>query len=233
MGLVVWLFIPVALGGMMRLIFGGGSPDITAHVFVVDQDRTFVVELLLHAAGRAGSILKLEDVTLEDGTRRIGEGEATALLIIPKGFQDAVLNETPSELELVTNPAQRILPGIVEEALKMFALGAFYVQRLFGEPLRQIAAQAQSGSRGPTDAAVSAVSVQINQRINEPVDVAPAARDESRDEDGAPPTGAGGELRLRQSVPARAPVHVAALCRADGLPATSGSSTTAARCVAR
>jgi ABC-type multidrug transport system permease subunit len=48
----------------------------------------------------------------------------------------------------------------------MLSLAAFYVQRLFGEPLRQIASQAQTNNRGPTDAAVSAVSVQINQRIN-------------------------------------------------------------------
>src|SRR5262245_13723711 len=165
MGLIVWLIVPVALGGMMRLIFGTGSPDISAHVFVVDQDQTLASQLLLGAGGRAGSILKIENVTLEDGTRRIGEGEATALLIIPKGFQDAVLNETPSELTLVTNPAQRVLPGIIEEGLKMLSISAFYAQRLFGEPLRQIAEQAQSGNRAPPDAIVSAISVQINQRI--------------------------------------------------------------------
>jgi len=166
MGLIVWLIVPLALGGMMRLIFGGGSPDITAHVFVVDQDKSVVSQFLMSAAGRAGSILKLEDVSLDDGTRRIGNGEATALVIIPKGFQDAVLNETPAEITLVTNPSQRLLPSIVEEGLRMLSLAAFYVQRLFGEPLRQIAATAQSGNRGPTDAMVSGISIQINQRIN-------------------------------------------------------------------
>ena len=60
MALIVWLIIPVALGGMMRLIFGSGTPDITAHVFVVDQDKSLVSRLLLTAGGQAASFSRLK-----------------------------------------------------------------------------------------------------------------------------------------------------------------------------
>ena len=45
-------------------------------------------------------------------------GDASALVVLPAGLQDAVLGQGTVEIRLVTNPAQRILPGMIEEALE-------------------------------------------------------------------------------------------------------------------
>lgn len=164
--LVVWIGIPMAITGLMGLVAGGGDQTVPkAHVLVVDQDDSTLSNLLAGAGGGPlGNYLDIERVALDEGRRRIDAGDATALLILPAGFQTAVVEERPAELTLVTNPAQRILPGIVEEGLEIVVEGVFYFQRLFGEPLRRIAAGA-SGPGFPTNDDVAAISTDINQRI--------------------------------------------------------------------
>src|SRR5436190_1568268 len=67
-------------------------------------------------------------------------------------------------LALVTNPAQRILPGIIVEALKMMVEATFYAQRLIGPQVRS-AIGTTSGTTGPSDDTVAAVSRAFNQRL--------------------------------------------------------------------
>jgi ABC-type multidrug transport system permease subunit len=160
--LVIWIGIPLLLGGLMNSITGDGGPTPRAHVLVVDEDDSTLSRLLLAAAGGGtGNPIDLESVTLDDGRRRIDAGDATALLVLPRGFQDAVINDTPAQLQLVSNPAERILPAIVETGLEIAVEGVFYLQRLFGPVLRQIAASPGA----PSNAGVAAVSVQINEQI--------------------------------------------------------------------
>ena len=162
--LVLWIGLPVVIGILLGLISGDGGPASKAHLLVVDHDNTFASRLAIGAGrqGQLGRFLEIDEVTPEDGQRRIQAGDASALLIIPKGFQDGVLNEQPTELTLITNPAQRIFPQILEEGLRMLAEAAFYMQRLFGGPLR--AALAGGDSR-PSDDAVATTSRSINQVI--------------------------------------------------------------------
>ena len=164
--LVMWLGLPVVIGTLMALIGGSSGGPPKARVLLVDLDQTFVSRLVGMAGGSSqlAEFLEMETVTEQEGRRRIDAGEANALLILPKGFQEGVLREQPTQLSLIKNPSQRILPGIVEEGLRMLVEAAFYAQRLFGEPIRQIA-DGVSGSAGPTDAQVAVVSQSINQRI--------------------------------------------------------------------
>ncbi len=167
--MLIWLGIPLAIGGLMNLVIGSaGNAPPRAKVLVVDQDDTFVSRLLAGSSGAQafGGFLDLERVTLEDGRRRIDAGDATALLIVPAGFQTAVVQDTPAELQLVTNPAQSILPGIVEEGLGMLVEAVFYAQRLFGSEIRRIAGST-AGASGPADADVAALSVAINARLRQ------------------------------------------------------------------
>jgi ABC-2 type transport system permease protein len=168
--LVIWIGIPLAIGGLMNLVVGGiGSAPPRARVLVADQDGTVISRLLAGASGAPslGDVIDLEPVTLEDGRRRIEAGGATALLVIPAGFQVALLDDTPAELLLVTNPAQRILPGIVEEALGMLVEGVFYAQRIFGSEIRQVSAGMSAAGGAPADADVAAVSVGISARLRQ------------------------------------------------------------------
>ena len=147
---LMWLGIPLVIGSLMILATGGSEgPTIQAHVLVADEDDTFLSRLLLGAMGqgRAGDIIQAERVDQHAGRQRLDRGEATALLVIPKGFSEALLKEEPTRLLLVVNPAQRILPGIVEELLRMVADGAFYVHRLVGPELRAMATGPTGGRK--------------------------------------------------------------------------------------
>jgi ABC-type Na+ efflux pump permease subunit len=165
--ILIWVGIPLAIGGLMNLVIGSaGSTPPRAKVLVVDRDDTVLSRLLSGSGGvaRFGEFLDLERVTIEDGRKRIDAGDASALLVIPAGFQTAVIEDTPAELQLVTNPAQRILPGIVEEGLAMLVEAVFYAQRLFGPEIRKMAA---TGASGPADADVAALSVAINGKLRQ------------------------------------------------------------------
>ena len=165
MALAVWAGIPLLVGTLITLMGGAGAPALRPHVLVVDLDDSFLSNLVSNAGGE---LLQTEKVDLDEGRARMNEGDATALLVIPEGFQDGVLYERPTRLELITNPAERILPRVVEEALDIMLEAAFYLQRLMGEPLQEIA----DSESFPTNAQVGNISVQINERLSAIQDVA-------------------------------------------------------------
>lgn len=162
--LLFWLGIPLLIGGLMTLLFGGREgPKPQAHVLVADLDGSFLSGLLVGALTQeaAGGFVRAEAVEEAEGRERIGEGDGTAFLVIPEGFGQAVLDDTPTSLELVKNPSQQILPGIVEEGLTIVVDGAFYAQRLLGDQLRPMFDEVDLDA-SPTDLFVSDVSVRIN-----------------------------------------------------------------------
>jgi len=135
-----------------------------AVVLLVDQDQSFISELIASGAtgGRLGGLFDVQRVTLAVGERRIADGDASALIVLPKGFGNAVLTETATEIRLVTNPAQRILPGIVQEGLEVLVEGAFYAQRMFGDQLRALAS---TGPAGLPNAQVAQSATAVNERL--------------------------------------------------------------------
>ncbi len=165
---LLWLGIPLVIGSLMILATGGSAgPKPQAHVLVADEDDGFLSRMLLGAMGqgRAGDIIRAERVDETTGRQRLDRGEATALLVIPKGFSEAVLKEEPTRLVLVVNPAQRILPGIVKEFLRILADGAFYVHRLLGPELRAMAKGPPGGGKTFPDVEILRTAVSINQTM--------------------------------------------------------------------
>ena len=159
-----WIGLPLLLGGLLSFINDDNAAPPRATVLVVDEDETFSSGLLLTALERAPT-LELQTVSLEEGRRRIDDGDATALLVVPQGFEQAVFDASPAlaaELKLVTNPAQQILPNIVEETLEIVVEGVFYAQQIFGPALRRIA---DAGSGPPSDVDVAAMAVEINREV--------------------------------------------------------------------
>jgi ABC-type multidrug transport system permease subunit len=156
-----WIALPLLLGGLLGFVAGSndGAPP-RATVLVADEDGTFVSGLLSTALAQAP--MDLQPVELDEGRRRIDDGDATALLVVPAGFQQAVLDGVSTrELTLVTNPAQQILPGIVEESLEIAVEGVFYAQQIFGSTLQRIGAAAGP----PSDADVAAAAVEVNRQL--------------------------------------------------------------------
>ena len=168
----IWIGLPLLLGGLLSFINSDDAAPPRATVLVVDEDDTFSSGLLLTALERAPT-LELQTVSIDEGRRRIDDGDATALLVVPKGFEQAVFDASSAsagssvsaraaaELTLVTNPAQQILPGIVEETLEIVVEGVFYAQQIFGQALRRISDTAGPGP--PSNEDVAAIAVEINR----------------------------------------------------------------------
>jgi len=164
--LVIWMGIPFVVLALLQLAFGGGDIQPRAQLLVVNEDDSFLGGLLVGALGQGplADMIAVEEVERAAGLARIGRGDASALLIVPAGFGSAVLNATPCELQLLTNPAQRILPGILEETLGLGVDAVFYLQELFGDPLRAIAA-GPDGELSFQNLTISAIAVEINETI--------------------------------------------------------------------
>src|SRR6185503_11092919 len=105
---LLWLGIPLVIGGMLRLAFGGsGGSTPRASILVVDEDDSVLSHLLLQGLSGGGADnlpFEAEEVSAAEGRARIDDGDASALLILPAGFGEALLKEEPCTLHLVKNP---------------------------------------------------------------------------------------------------------------------------------
>ena len=165
-GLAIWLGIPLFVGLLMVVIFGGGNATPKASVLLADEDQSLVGRFLAGAAsGEGANYLDLTKVSAEEGRARLDRGEGSALVVLPKGLTDAIFNDTPASITLVTNPAQRVMPEVVRTGLEMFVEAVFYLQQILGEPLRAFrkTPQDDKGFRG--DSVVGAFSGNLNRRL--------------------------------------------------------------------
>jgi ABC-type multidrug transport system permease subunit len=160
LALATSLGIPLVLVVIITLVFSGGQATPQGRLLMADEDGTPLSQALTAAFSREplAKMIVIETTNQENGRRRMDRGDASALLIVPKGFQDAFFQSRPIQLRLVTNPAQQILPNIIQETLSMVVDGGFYFQRLGGLPLRALA----SGLR-PSDDMVAQVSVAFSR----------------------------------------------------------------------
>ena len=155
--LVLWIGIPAFVSLLLVLVFGRSDIVPRGTLLVADEDGSLVSSLFTGAfsQGPLGEMLSVEKVSLPEGEKRIGRGQGSALLHIPKGFGDAVLAGTPTRLKLVTNPSQTILPDVVKETVAILAEGAFYVQTLAGDRLRELTRGEPPSELQVTQAAVA------------------------------------------------------------------------------
>ena len=168
-GLLIWMGLPLAIGGLITLISAGGGGSPRGRLLVADEDGSLLSGLIGGAAAQ-GPIATLFDVTpvdRDEGRRIMDAGGASALVVLPAGLQEAVLGEGTAEIRLVTNPAQRILPGMIEEALEIAVELAFYGERLLGEPARRILDGPPDGGSFFSDDAVAELGTAINTRLRE------------------------------------------------------------------
>ena len=137
----------------------------TAVLLVADADDSLVSRAVPGAldAGLA-DLLEVRTVDEADGRAQLGAGEASGLLLVPSGFGDAVLRDEPVTLELLTNPAQQILPRIIEEGLDVLLDGVFYVRAVAGEEMDTVVGWVDAGAEVEA-ADVASLAVAIRERL--------------------------------------------------------------------
>ncbi len=177
MAFLLWLSIPFLIGGLITSMVDGGNGAMPTGVLLIhDQDDTVLSGLVAgaYSQGNLGELISVEQVSLEEGSERIENGEASGFLIVPQGFMAAFLDEEPVTLTLKTNPAQTILPGIIEDVTEVLLDLGFYAQALFGPEIQTIMDGNQDGL--PNDVFAADMAVQIQGKIEalEPLVFPPA-----------------------------------------------------------
>ncbi len=164
--ILIWLGIPFMIGGLITAMMDrGDDAGPMGTLLIADLDDSLVSGFIAGAFSQdeMADILGVQPVTLEEGSELIEAGGASGFLIIPEGFQDAFLNDTPVTLTLKTNPAQTILPGIIEDVTGVLLDAGFYLQAVFGSEIAQI--KGFDSLDQSTDLFVSDIAVQIQHKM--------------------------------------------------------------------
>ncbi len=167
LAVLLWLGIPFLIGGLITsMVDGGDGASPTGILLIHDQDESLLSGVIAgaYSQGQLGELISVEQVTFEEGTERIDSGDASGFLIIPEGFTAAFLEDKPLMLTLKINPAQTILPGIIEDVTEILLDLGFYAQALFGPEIEQI--QNSDSTTVPNDVFVADVAVQIQGKID-------------------------------------------------------------------
>ena len=159
--------MPVLVALLMRLAFGGSGATPTATLLIADHDQSFLSGFLVRAfdQGPLADLVDPRTVTEEEGRARMEKGGASGLLVIPEDFGARVLRREPVTLTLVTNPSQRILPGILRGALEFLGDAISGLQRILGPNLDRITAGPPAGETTLADSTVASFSVTVNRLV--------------------------------------------------------------------
>ncbi|OFW12174.1 MAG: hypothetical protein A3H96_01495 [Acidobacteria bacterium RIFCSPLOWO2_02_FULL_67_36] len=173
--ILILLAIPLTLAGIEYAAFGptvasGRLPPIK--VLVLDEDRSFLAGAVPQLF-TSGGPLKDTFETLAVPDRAAAQAlfqknDAAALVIVPAGFQQALLDGRRAELQFAPNPLQTFSPQIAESVLSMVTLigNGLYQQAL--TPLQRINALKNSG-RQPTADEIAEISrgfFEAGRRVN-------------------------------------------------------------------
>ncbi len=163
-GLILLLMaIPLTLAGIEYAAFApaaasGKLPPIK--VLVLDEDRTFASSAVprLIGSGPLADYIELDTTAdIPSARRSLQRGQASALIVVPTGFQQALLDRKTAEIRFVPNPAQTISPEIVRSMLEMLTAIVNGLLAQAQAPLDAINAIA-AARRAPTEDEVAEIS---------------------------------------------------------------------------
>ncbi|GAA4826004.1 hypothetical protein GCM10011365_06690 [Marinicella pacifica] len=166
-GLFSWLTIPIIIVFLMSFITGGGSQDESrGTLLVTDLDDSFVSNLLVNSLsqGELSGWIGIKKADTKEAQDIMQAGDASAWLTIQADFADDFLNQQPTQLSLVKNPAQTVIPDLIESALLLFTDAGGYIQQLFSDELATIAAI--NSNNDLSDLEFTALSLSIRDRID-------------------------------------------------------------------
>ncbi len=167
-GLIGWLAIPTLIVFLMSLIAGtGGGGKLTGRLLITDHDESVVSQFVAggFTQGPLAEVFTLQQVSETEGQGMMDAGEASAWIVIPMGFGEALLANETTELKLLKNPAQSILPKMVETAMQLLVDAATYVQILFAQELALIKPMLENQQFN--DADLVALTLGIRQQIQQ------------------------------------------------------------------
>ena len=164
--LLMFLTIPMLIGGLFFLITGsGGNAKPIGKLLVTDNDKSTLSKLLIGGfnQGPLAEMFILKEATSTEAQSLMDDGDASVWLEIEEGFSEKFLNKQPTKIKLVKNPGQNILPQIAETAVGVLTDGGHYIQVLFADELRQF--NDLLNGKDVSDAQMAMMSIQIKKAI--------------------------------------------------------------------
>ncbi|MDM7925826.1 MAG: ABC transporter permease [bacterium] len=169
-GFILLLIMPLLFAMLIGLAFGpsgGGERRIRITLLFEDRDGSIASKMLKSAFGQGelSSLFDVRPVGADSGAVLMNAGKASALLVVPAGFGDSLLNRRRAELFLVKNPSESFGPKIAEETVRLFAEAGDRFVRIAGAPLENIRVQSER-KESPSDWEVAAVAVQFSRLVD-------------------------------------------------------------------
>jgi hypothetical protein len=146
--LIIFMIIPVLTAVLMALVFAPNTDiqkSVTIHLALLDRDDDFLSGMLrsISNQGDATQNLRLHMVETEEaGIRLLEKRKVSALVILPEHLTTDLLDGKTTALTLYKNPAQTILPTIVEEGLNVLCIGVDRALKLLQPEIKLIRAMA-------------------------------------------------------------------------------------------
>ena len=140
--ILTWLAIPTFVAVILTLVFGPRGTGPHGLLLIADEDHAIGATMLTQAFSQEalGKMLTVEQVSQAEGRRRLDRGQASALIVIPSGFSMSFMTGRNVTIDLVRNPAQRVLPDIIEESLGIMLDRAAALQGGRAQPAIQLQA---------------------------------------------------------------------------------------------
>ena len=145
--------IPIVITLIIGLVFGrSGTVELPRiKVLLVDNDNGVFANFLRQGMQQE-ELAEMVDIVVVDkdeGMDLIEKGKASALIEIPQGFTESIVDQKPTELKVIKNPSETFLPVIVEEMVEAMALLIDGSGRVFTEPIQQVQSLLE-GNRWPS-----------------------------------------------------------------------------------
>ncbi|MFB3785336.1 MAG: ABC transporter permease [bacterium] len=143
-GVIVLMCIPVITGWFMSLAFGGGEGTesaIVIHVAVLDQDENFFGGMMrsMGSQGDSRQNLQIHPVTtVEEGIRMLERRKASAFLVLPENLTNDLIGGVTAAVQLYKNPAEAMLPKVVEQGTGLLAVGISEFMDLIGPQVKDV-----------------------------------------------------------------------------------------------
>lgn len=164
LGIVLMILFPLLLAGMMAIAFGTGDGEAPrAHLLVDNRDDGLAgkaIDAMLQA-DQVAVLVRAESVEQGTGEARIESGEASALLIVPEGTTDKLLQGEAVTFVLLRNPAQGLLPEIAEQICAVLAEGLDLVAQLLQGELERLGLESLDDLEDLSDAELIAMTLAI------------------------------------------------------------------------
>jgi ABC-2 type transport system permease protein len=168
LGLLIVLSFPVLFAGMIALAFGRGGDAIPkVRMLVANEDEGALGGVLASAftARQAARVFETRTVGAGTGLDLMEHGKASALLLVPKGFTEDLLDGRPVSLRLVRNPSEGILPEIAEQTVGTLVDVLEGSRRVLDAPLAGLRPLLTSGDRSPSDDEIVAISLLVKRAL--------------------------------------------------------------------